>query len=154
MFYKKYCSIDVINGEGLHCSLIIADFYKESTRDYKNSPFYDSNNAYHFIKNLEDKIITDLSDETVPRRGFSIAGYKPLHSRHLNALYSLITRVRFHCPDKQIWLWIDQNSQSLTFEQKEVAQLAHVIIDNKSPFVFHDPSCYWRTSSNVKVDSR
>lgn len=150
MYYRKYCPIDLVNGEGLHCSLIVSGCRSLCCEDAAASPHIFSTIENRFNKEIEERIMHDLQDEQIKRRGFSIAGNDPLHPQNLNALYMLLTRVRFYCPTKEIWIWTSYNAQSLTFEQIEVAKLVNVIIDNKSPFIFHDPYCLWRTNNKVQ----
>lgn len=51
-----------------------------------------------------DRIIADLSDSRIKRRGLSISGGDPLYPANLSAILDLVQRVKQAVPEKDIWM--------------------------------------------------
>jgi anaerobic ribonucleoside-triphosphate reductase activating protein len=104
-----------------------------------------------FTDELLDKIIVDLKDTRIKRRGLTISGGEPLHHRNISEVKRIIQRVREECPTKDIWLWTGFVLEDLTPEQREVTDMVNVLIDGKYEEENRDPALTWRGSSNQRV---
>ena len=104
-----------------------------------------------FGNDMAQKIIDDLKDDRIKRRGLSLSGGDPLMPTNLNAIGSLIERVRTECPDKDIWLWTGYTLNHLTDEQQQVVDMLDVIVDGKFQKELSDPSLRFRGSSNQVI---
>lgn len=150
MNYHKYYAVDVINGEGTRCSLFVAGCEHNCKGCYNKSTLNPSS-GLPFTKELEDKIIADLQDTRIKRRGLSLSGGDPLHPNNVDTILRLVKRVRVECPDKDIWLWSGYELGELTQKQRQVIDLVDVMIDGKFKQELYDPELLWRGSSNQVI---
>lgn len=100
---------------------------------------------------MEDRIIADLNDTRIKRRGLSLSGGDPLHPANLDAVLQLVQRVRAECDGKDIWLWTGYTLDTLTENQRKVVEYVEVLVDGKFDQSLADPSLPWRGSSNQVV---
>lgn len=68
---------------------------------------------------MEDRIIQDLQDTRIPRRGLSLSGGDPLHPHNVPSILKLVQRIRTECPGKDIWLWTGYTLEELSESQWE-----------------------------------
>ena len=76
MNYHVYHSIDVINGPGTRCTLFVSGCEHNCKGCYNKSTL-NPNSGHVFCQQLEDKIIADLNDTRIHRRGLSLSGAIP-----------------------------------------------------------------------------
>ncbi|QUJ70062.1 anaerobic ribonucleoside-triphosphate reductase-activating protein (plasmid) [Photobacterium sp. GJ3] len=150
MHYHQYYPCDVVNGPGTRCTLFVSGC-EHQCRGCYNQSTWPLHSGRPFSRDMEDRIIADLQDQRIRRRGLSLSGGDPLHPANLSAVKHLIQRVRRDCPGKDIWVWTGYVMETLTRAQQEVTALIDVLIDG--PFVQHlsDPSLPWRGSRNQRV---
>ncbi len=84
-----------------------------------------------FTQEAEDRIIADLNDERIQRRGLSLSGGDPLHPANVADILKLVKRVRSECPGKDIWVWTGYTLEELDEKQREVTEYIDVLIDGK-----------------------
>lgn len=138
------------------CSHGCKGCYNEST--------WNPDSGIKFTKELEDQIIADLQCTKVKRKGISISGGDPLHSRNLGAVFNLIQRIRTECPGKDVWLWtgytLEEIEEGLYNEdhfnnrmglRHSILGMCDVFIDGKFVQELADPSLKWRGSSNQNI---
>ncbi len=150
MHYSQYYPIDVLNGLGTRNVLFVSGC-AHHCEDCYNKATWSFNNGSLFTDELLDKIIIDLKDQRIKRRGLTISGGEPLHHRNLPEVKRVIERVRAECPDKDIWLWTGFSLENLSPAQREVTDMVNVLIDGKFVKDLRDPSLTWRGSSNQRV---
>lgn len=150
MNYHKYYPIDVINGAGTRCTLFVSGCVHQCKGCY-NKTTWRTDSGYLFDQEMEDRIIADLQDEKVKRRGLSLSGGDPLHPQNISAVLRLVQRVKSECEGKDIWLWTGYRLCELNEEQKKVVEYIDVLIDGKFVEELKDPSLLWRGSSNQVV---
>ena len=97
---------------------------------------------------LADKIIADLNDTKIKRRGITFSGGDPLHPANQADILALVKRIRAECPGKEIWMWTSYLYGELTDSQREIVDLIDVLVDGKFVQELADPSLVWRGSSN------
>lgn len=150
MNYHKYYPVDVINGPGTRCTLFVSGC-EHQCRGCYNQSTWSLTSGHPFDQAMEDRLIADLNDTTIRRRGLSLSGGDPLHPHNLDAVLRLVSRVKTECPNKDIWMWTGYELANLTAEQQAVIAYIDVLIDG--PFIesLADPSLVWRGSSNQNV---
>lgn len=150
MNYHKYYPVDVINGPGTRCTLFVSGC-EHQCRGCYNQSTWSLTSGHPFDQAMEDRLIADLNDTTIRRRGLSLSGGDPLHPQNLDAVLRLVSRVKAECPDKDIWMWTGYELANLCAQQQAVIAYIDVLIDG--PFIesLADPSLVWRGSSNQNV---
>ena len=150
MNYSQYYPIDVLNGLGTRNVLFVSGCAHHCEGCY-NKATWSFHNGSLFTDELLDRIIADLKDTRIKRRGLTISGGEPLHHRNISEVKRIISRVKKECPTKDIWLWTGFVFEDLTPEQREVTDMVNVLIDGKYVEEKRDPSLTWRGSSNQRV---
>ncbi|CAH7349130.1 anaerobic ribonucleoside-triphosphate reductase activating protein [Vibrio chagasii] len=147
MNYAQYYDVDVVNGEGTRCTLFVSgcEFACKSCYNAKAQNF---NHGALFTQEMEDRILSDLLDTRIKRRGLSILGGEPLHPRNLSAIKKLVDRVKAESPNSSIWVWTGFEYKNLSQEQLEVVSKVDVLIDGLFVDQLKDPALLWRGSSN------
>ncbi|MGO1296345.1 MAG: anaerobic ribonucleoside-triphosphate reductase-activating protein [Vibrio sp.] len=147
MNYHQYHPVDVVNGEGTRCTLFVAGCEHHCKGCYNQSTWrVDSGHLY--TSALEDRIIADLLDTRIQRRGLSLSGGDPLHPANVSAIEHLVSRVKRECPDKDIWLWTGYTLAQLSDAQRAITKHIDVLIDGKFEQSQYDPELLWRGSAN------
>jgi anaerobic ribonucleoside-triphosphate reductase activating protein len=150
MFYHKYYPIDVVNGPGTRCTLFVSGCEHQCRGCYNQSTWrVDSGNP--FTTEMADRIIADLNDNEIKRRGLTLSGGDPLHPANQVDVLALVQRVRAECPDKDIWMWTGYLLPEMSPIQQQIVSLIDVLIDGKFEESLADPSLLWRGSSNQIV---
>jgi len=150
MNYHKYYSVDVVNGPGTRCTLFVAGC-EHKCRGCYNKSTWPISSGLEYNKKLEDRIISDLNDELIPRQGLSLSGGDPLHPNNVENILLLVKRVRNECKGKNIWLWTGYCIEDLNDIQKEILKYIDVIIDGNFEQDKKDVNLLWRGSSNQRV---
>ncbi|MGF1719307.1 anaerobic ribonucleoside-triphosphate reductase-activating protein [Vibrio kyushuensis] len=147
MNYHQYHPIDVINGPGTRCTLFVSGCIHQCKGCYNQST-QRLDSGHLFTEELTDKIIADLTDSRIKRRGLSLSGGDPMHPANVSEILKLVKRVKTECPDKDIWLWTGYELDELNTEQKEILPYIDTLIDGKFEQDKYDPSLKWRGSEN------
>ncbi|EOD81390.1 Ribonucleotide reductase of class III (anaerobic), activating protein [Grimontia indica] len=150
MNFHQYYPVDVVNGEGTRCTLFVSGCEHQCRGCYNQSTWSPSSGEL-FDQAMEDRIIADLNDTRIKRRGLSISGGDPLLPANLQSVLRLVQRVRNECEGKDIWMWTGYTLANLSDAQREVVNYVDVLVDGKFEKVLADPSLPWRGSSNQIV---
>ncbi|QIZ76460.1 anaerobic ribonucleoside-triphosphate reductase-activating protein [Ferrimonas lipolytica] len=150
MNYHNYYPVDVVNGPGTRCTLFVAGCVHQCRGCYNQSTL-NPDSGHHFTQALADKIISDLTDPRIKRRGLSLSGGDPLHPSNVDEILALVQRVRAEAPGKDIWLWSGYTLAELNPTQRQVIELVDVMVDGKFDQELKDLSLKWRGSSNQVV---
>ncbi|MFD0965879.1 anaerobic ribonucleoside-triphosphate reductase-activating protein [Seminibacterium arietis] len=150
MNYLQYYPVDIVNGEGTRCTLFVSGCEHKCKGCY-NQKSWSFCSGILFDKAMEDQIIKDLKDTRIRRQGLTLSGGDPLHPKNLNTILSLVKRVKFECPDKDIWVWTGYKLSELSEQQKQILPYIDVIIDGKFIQEQADPSLIWRGSANQVI---
>ncbi|MGD8170539.1 anaerobic ribonucleoside-triphosphate reductase-activating protein [Vibrio sp. TRT 21S02] len=148
MNYHQYYPVDVVNGPGTRCTLFVSGCIHQCRGCYNQSTQrLDSGTS--FTQEAEDKIIQDLNDSRIKRKGLSLSGGDPLHPANVADILKLVKRVRAECsPEKDIWVWTGYTLAELNDEQREVLDYIDVLIDGKFEQEKKDLNLEWRGSAN------
>ncbi|MEZ8824347.1 anaerobic ribonucleoside-triphosphate reductase-activating protein [Vibrio amylolyticus] len=152
MNYHQYHPVDVVNGPGTRCTLFVSGCVHQCRGCYNQST-QKLDSGHLFTKELADKIIADLKDSRIRRRGLSLSGGDPMHPANVEEVLKLVKRVKQECPDKDIWLWTGYKIDELSSEQQELLPFLDTLIDGKFEQDNYDPSLKWRGSSNQIIHS-
>lgn len=150
MNYHQYHPIDVVNGPGTRCTLFVSGC-EHNCKGCYNQSTWSLRSGHPYTQDLEDRIIADLNDTRIPKRGLSLSGGDPLHPQNVSAILHLVKRVKQECTDKDIWLWTGYLLSELSEAQKQVLEYIDVLIDGKFIKELADPSLDWRGSSNQVI---
>ena len=150
MHYHQYYPIDVVNGPGTRCTLFVSGCEHHCPGCYNQSTWR-LDGGLHFTEAMSDRIISDLNDGRVKRRGLSLSGGDPLHPANLAEIQALVTRVRHECPGKDIWCWSGYRLSELTPQQRQVVDLVDTLIDGQFIQALADPDLVWHGSSNQQL---
>lgn len=150
MNFHAYYPVDVVNGPGTRCTLFVSGC-EHQCRGCYNQSTWSLCSGEPFNREMADRIIADLNDTRIPRRGLSLSGGDPLHPANTQDVKKLLHRVRNETADKDIWLWTGYTLAELSEAQKEVISLVDVVIDGKFIREQADPSLKWRGSANQTI---
>ena len=150
MNYAQYIPIDVVNGPGTRCTLFVSGCEHRCPNCY-NASTWPADSGHPYTSELTERILADLSDTRIPRRGLSLSGGDPLFPQNCAPILELVRAVKTRCPTKDIWLWTGYTLETLTPEQRAVLQYIDVLIDG--PFIQSqaNPSLLFRGSSNQRI---
>ena len=150
MNYHNYYPVDIVNGPGTRVTLFVSGCVHQCKGCYNQSTWR-LDAGHPFTQEMEDKIINDLNDTRIQRRGLSLSGGDPLHPQNVAAVLKLVKRVRQECVGKDIWLWSGYLLSELTAEQQQIADLIDVMIDGKYEQTQRNPSLVWKGSENQVI---
>ena len=150
MNYQKYFPVDVINGPGTRVTLFVSGC-EHQCRGCYNQTTWDPRSGHLFDQNMQDRIIADLNDNRIKRRGLSLSGGDPLFSDNLESILNLVKRVKTECVNKDIWLWTGYLLDDLTEQQKEIVAYVDVVVDGKFEQTLANPSLVFKGSSNQTI---
>ena len=150
MNYHNYYPVDVINGPGTRCTLFVAGCEHHCDGCY-NASTWSPESGHPFDDALAERILSDLNDPRIPRRGLSLSGGDPLHLANCEAIAELCRRVKTECRGKDIWLWTGYRHENLNEAQRAVLEYIDVLIDG--PFIKSqaDPGLRFRGSANQRI---
>ncbi len=150
MNYLQYYPIDVVNGEGVRCTLFVSGCIHQCQGCY-NQKSWSPDAGIPFEQTMEDQIILDLQDTRILRQGISLTGGDPFFPANVPTLLKLVQRIRHECPEKDIWAWTGYQLSELSGIQLTLLDYIDVLIDGKFIQALADPSLVWRGSSNQVI---
>ncbi|WP_299806492.1 anaerobic ribonucleoside-triphosphate reductase-activating protein [uncultured Shewanella sp.] len=150
MNYHQYYQTDVINGPGTRATLFVSGC-EHQCRGCYNQSTWNPCSGHEFDEQMQQRIIDDLNDKRIKRRGLSLSGGDPLFPANLEAILSLVKQVKEQCPGKDIWLWTGYTLGNLSAAQQEIVDLVNVVVDGKFEQSLADPSLVFRGSSNQEI---
>ena len=150
MFYHQYYPIDVVNCPGTRCTLFVSGC-EHQCRGCYNQSTWRTDSGHPFTQEMADRIIADLNDTKIKRRGITFSGGDPLHPANQADVLALVKRIRAECPGKDIGMWTGYLLAELTPGQQEITALIDVLVDGKFVQELADPPLVWRGSSNQVI---
>lgn len=149
MNYLAYYPFDVVNGEGIRCTLFVSGC-ELACKGCHNPESWKLNAGVPYTKDFEDKILMDLSSPYI--KGLSLSGGHPLHPKNFNTVLNLCKRVKSELPDKDIWLWTGLTlGELLSDDRKGIIKYLDRIVDGRYIESLKDDSLKWRGSSNQNI---
>ncbi|GGA63894.1 anaerobic ribonucleoside-triphosphate reductase-activating protein [Neiella marina] len=150
MNYHKYFPVDVLNGPGTRCTLFLSGC-EHHCRGCYNQSTWSPTSGHRFDDVLRQRIIDDLNDPEIRRRGLTLTGGDPLHPANVDEVAELVSLVRAHCPGKDIWLWTGYTLAELNPKQLAIVEQVDAFVDGKFEQELADRRLKWRGSSNQVV---
>lgn len=157
--YADYKPFTMVDGEGFRCSLYVSGCIFNCKGCY-NKSIQDFNVGKPFTKEIEDQIMSDLSEPYV--QGLTLLGGEPFLNP--DTCLKLVRRLRKTFGNtKDIWCWTgytyEELQESTTFKfpiskkQKELLDTVDVLIDGRFVEELFDPNnlCRFRGSSNQRI---
>jgi len=96
MHYSQYYPVDVINGPGTRVTLFVSGCEHQCKGCYNQSTWSPRNGSV-FTQAMEDKIINDLNDPRIRRKGLSLSGGDPLYPSNLENILMLVKELKRMC---------------------------------------------------------
>lgn len=157
MNYSSYIPTDMVNGTGIRASLFVSGCSHGCEGCY-NEKSFNPKFGSKFTSDHLNKIIADLKDTKIVRKGLSLLGGDPLYKKNLEVILSIVMVVKEECPDKDIWLWtgytqeeVNQDNSEYGGLRREIMKYVDVLIDGRFEQDKYDPELRFRGSSNQNI---
>lgn len=149
-YYSGYLPFDILNGTGVRNTIFFSgcEHYCKGCFSKKTWSFTNGN---PFTKEVEDRIINDLNNDSRPLDGLSILGGEPLHPNNIETVIHLCQRVKSETKNKNIWLWTGYTLENFTASQKRILPLVDTIVDGKFVQELASKKLKFRGSSNQRI---
>ncbi|MGX6970639.1 anaerobic ribonucleoside-triphosphate reductase activating protein [Vagococcus bubulae] len=145
--YKPFMFVD---GEGVRCSIYVSGCLF-ACKGCFNRAIQNFKYGTPYTKELEDKIIDDLSHDYV--QGLTLLGGEPFLNTEV--CLSLVRRVRREFGDtKDIWSWTGYTYEELleeTDDKLELLNYIDVLVDGRFELEKRDLTLQFRGSSNQRI---
>ena len=147
---KRYAGLntnDFANGKGTCVSFFVQGCPHHCPGCF-NPETWDFDGGKDFTDEQIDTIIDLAKPDHIS--GLSILGGEPMHPKNIEATTKLAKKFKEIYPNKTIWSW-----SGFIFDEylkdKEVVKYIDVLIDGQYKDELHDPTLYFRGSSNQRV---
>lgn len=149
MRYQTIVKGDLVNGEGVRCSLFVSGCshgcdgcFNEEAWDYRSGTDFGEEQVLDILDELSKPYIT----------GLSLLGGDPLMPKNISTVIDLCKRVKEKYPDKNIWCWTGYTLEEVyNNHAKEILQYCDVLIDGKFMNEQKDLTLSFRGSSNQRI---
>lgn len=147
----RYVPTDVVNGEGTRCVLFVSGCSHGCEGCY-NEEAWNPKSGHEYTPELEHRIIADLKDTRINRKGLTLSGGDPLHKRNYASVLHLCKRVKEECPTKDIWLYTGYTIEQVKMGRfSTILDYVDVLVDGKFEQGLYDPGLRFRGSSNQNI---
>ena len=149
MRYQTIIKGDLVNGEGVRCSLFVSGCshgcvgcFNESAWDYRSGT--------EFSTETVQEILDELSKPYID--GLSLLGGDPLMPKNISTVLELCSVVKEKYPNKNIWCWTGYTLQEVQNNHASgILQYCDVLIDGKFIDSQKDLTLAFRGSNNQKI---
>lgn len=149
MRYQTIIKGDLVNGEGVRCSLFVSGCshgcvgcFNESAWDYRSGT--------EFGTETVQEILDELSKPYID--GLSLLGGDPLMPKNISTVLELCSVVKEKYPNKNIWCWTGYTLQEVQNNHASgILQYCDVLIDGKFIDSQKDLTLSFRGSNNQKI---
>ena len=149
MNYSAIIKDDLINGDGIRCSLFVSgcshgcrECYSEHLWDYRCGTEYTIDTTNELLEELSKSYIS----------GLSLLGGDPLMPKNFSTILDLCKIVKEKYPDKTIWCWSGYTLEEIQNNHaKEILQYCDVLVDGKFKEELKNLSLPYRGSSNQRI---
>lgn len=149
MNYQTIIKDDLINGEGVRCSLFVSGCSMGCKNCY-NEKAWDYRSGTEFGTEQVELILNELSKSYVS--GLSLLGGDPLAPKNCSTVIELCKVVKEKYPDKTIWCWSGYTLEEIQNNHaKEILQYCDVLVDGRFIDELKDLSLPFRGSSNQRI---
>lgn len=149
MNYQTIIKDDLINGEGVRCSLFVSGCSMGCKNCY-NEKAWDYRSGTEFGTEQVELILNELSKSYVS--GLSLLGGDPLALKNCSTVIELCKVVKEKYPDKTIWCWCGYTLEEIINNHAaSVLEYIDVLVDGKFEEELKDLSLPYRGSSNQRI---
>ena len=149
MNYQCIIKGDLVNGEGVRCSLFVSGCshgcvgcFNEKTWDYRSGTIFSTET----IQDILDELAKPYID------GLSLLGGDPLMPKNIDTVLNLCKIVKSTYPEKNIWCWTGYTLDEVqTNHAKEILEYCDVLVDGKFEQEQKDLSLPHRGSRNQNI---
>lgn len=149
MNYQTIIKDDLINGEGVRCSLFVsgcshgcAGCFNEEAWDYRS--------GQKFSTDTIDTILAELSKPYIS--GLSLLGGDPLMKKNIETILELCKIVKETYPNKTIWCWSGYTLEEIMDNHaKDILQYLDVLVDGKFVSDEKNLTLPFRGSNNQRI---
>lgn len=149
MRYQTIIKGDLVNGEGVRCSLFVSGCshgcvgcFNESAWDYRSGT--------EFSTETVQEILDELSKPYID--GLSLLGGDPLMPKNISTVLELCSVVKEKFPNKNIWCWTGYTLQEVQGNHASgILQYCDVLIDGKFIDEQKDLTLSFRGSRNQRI---
>lgn len=149
-YYADYKPFNFVDGQGVRCSLYVSGCLFACPGCY-NQAIQNFNYGNPYTKEIEDQIITDLSQDYV--QGMTLLGGEPFLNTEV--CLSLVTRIRQEFgSDKDIWSWSGYTFEELLQESEdklELLKMIDILVDGRFEQDLLDLNLQFRGSRNQRI---
>lgn len=141
-----------MNGPGTRAVLFVSGC-EHRCRGCYNEGTWSVDDGYLFDQAMQDRVIQDLSDTRINRRGLTLTGGDPFLFSNAIELVPFVERVRAECPSKDIWAWTGYRLPKMRQSpvQRDLLALIDVLVDGPYVERLKDRNLRWRGSSNQQI---
>ena len=148
--YADYKPFQFVDGEGVRCSIYLSGCLF-ACKECFNESIQNFNAGQLYTKEIEDKIIQDLSNSYV--QGLTILGGEPFLNTQVARTLAKRVRDEFGST-KDIWVYSGYTYEQLqngSEDKKELLSLCDVLVDGPFMIFLKDLSLRFRGSSNQRI---
>lgn len=149
-FYADYKPFNFVDGEGVRCSLYVSGCLFACEGCY-NKAIQNFSYGQLYTKEVEDKIISDLSQEYV--QGMTLLGGEPF--LNTSVCLALVNRIKAEFgTTKDIWSWSGYTFEELLLESPDKLELLHkidILVDGRFELGLLDLNLQFRGSRNQRI---
>lgn len=152
MNYQTIIKDDLVNGEGIRCSLFVSGCshgcvgcFNESAWDYRSGSEY--------TEEVEQIILNELNKKYVT--GLTLLGGDPLMKKNIDSVLKLCIKVKEMYPAKDIWCWTGYTLEEVQNNHaSEILKYVDVLVDGKFVQEEKNLNLPHRGSNNQRVLKR
>lgn len=149
MNYQRIIKDDLINGEGVRCSLFVSGCSHGCIGCF-NEDAWDYRSGFEYTDLIEDEILIELSKSYVS--GLTLLGGDPLMKKNIDAVLNLCIKVKEIYPNKNIWCWTGYTlDEALNNHAKDILKYVDVLIDGKFEESEKNLQLPFRGSNNQQI---
>lgn len=149
MNYQTIIKDDLINGEGVRCSLFVSGCSHGCVGCF-NEKAWDYRSGTEFSTKHIDIILNELSKSYVS--GLTLLGGDPLAPKNFSTILDLCKLVKNVYPNKNIWCWSGYTlDEIINNHAASVLEYIDVLVDGKFEEELKDLSLPYRGSSNQRI---
>lgn len=150
MNYHNIEKNSMLNGEGVRhilwvsgCEHKCPSCHNPQTWNYKSGIPYDKEAHIELLECLSDQFID----------GLTLSGGECLAPQNVEEMYSIVSDIKFHYPDLNIWIYSGFTFEQIIKNEKQlkVLKMCNVLVDGKFEVDKFDKYLHWKGSSNQRV---
>lgn len=149
MNYQTIIKDDLINGEGVRCSLFVSGCSHCCAKCF-NEKAWDYRSGQEFSTETIDTILAELSKPYIS--GLSLLGGDPLMKKNIETILELCKIVKDTYPNKTIWCWSGYTLEEIIDNHASpILEYIDVLVDGKFIEAEKNLKLPFRGSNNQRI---